>query len=106
MGAVFGTIAFLIALAGLLVTLGHAGYLAMLSSAAHRRGQSGESTSDYVRSRRRTAGVLAVVALIGLICTVGGSGVSDLIGLVLGGGAGLAGYRALESTRGRFRGTG
>ncbi|MBV9314316.1 MAG: hypothetical protein JO100_11405 [Pseudonocardia sp.] len=103
MGTTFGVVAFLIALAGLLTTLGNVGYLAMLSSAASKRGISGESTVQYVRSQRTLAGVLVLVALAGLLFTSGGA-VADLVGLVLGGGSGLAGYRALESTRHRFRG--
>lgn len=95
-------VATLVALAGFLVTLAHLGYLAMLSSAANRRGSSGAPTSDYVRSQRPTAAAFGVVALIGLICTVSGSGFIDLIGLVLGGGAGLAGFRALRTTRREF----
>lgn len=103
MAAVVGIVAFLVALLGLLVTLGHAGYLAMLSSAARRRGISGESTLDYVHDRRRAAAVLTVVALIALLCTAGGTGL-DVLGLLLGAGSGVAGYRALEGTRRRFRG--
>jgi hypothetical protein len=103
MGAVFGFVAFLVALLGLLVTVGNAGYLAMLSSAANKRGVSGGAALDYVRGQRTTAAVLAVIALIGLLCTSGGV-FPDLIGLVLGGGSGVAGYRALEGTRRRFRG--
>jgi hypothetical protein len=103
MGAVFGFIASLVALLGLLVTVGNAGYLAMLSSAANKRGVSGGAALEYVRGQRTTAAVLAVVALIGLLCTFGGV-FPDLIGLVLGGGSGVVGYRALEGTRRRFRG--
>jgi len=103
MGAAFGIVAFLVALVGLLVTLGNAAYLAMLSSAANKRGIAGETTLDYVRAQRTTAGVLAAVALVALLFTNGGV-VPDLIGLVLGAGSGVAGYRALEGTRRRFRG--
>ena len=103
MGVVFGFVAFLVALLGLLVTLGNAGYLAMLSSAANKRGISGEAVLDYVRGQRATAAVLAGVALVGLLCTSGGP-VLDVLGLVLGGGSGLVGYRSLEGTRRRFRG--
>jgi hypothetical protein len=103
MGALFGVVASLIALLGVLVTLGNAGYLAMLSSAASKRGVSGESALDYVRSQRALAGGLAVVALVGLLCTAGGP-IADVFGLVLAGGAGVAGYRALSGTRHRFRG--
>lgn len=104
MGAVFGLVAFLVALVGLLAAAGNAGYLAMLGSAASKRGMSGGAVNEYVQSQRNTALVLAGVALVGLICTIAGSGVVDLIGLVLAGGAGVAGYRALNSTRQRFRG--
>ncbi|WP_028935599.1 hypothetical protein [Pseudonocardia spinosispora] len=103
MGAVFGLVAFLIALVGLLAAAGNAGYLTMLSSAATKRGMSGEATAEYVRGQRTTSFVLAGVALVGLLLTISGGPVLDLIGLVLGGGAGLAGYRALEGTRKRFR---
>jgi hypothetical protein len=101
MGAAFGVVAFLIALAGLLVTLGNAGYLAMLSSAARGKGISGEPTAEYVRGQRKAAGVLLLVALIGLAFTSGGA-IPDLIGLVLGAGSGLGAYRALGATRRRF----
>ena len=103
MGAAFGVIAFLITLAGFLATVGNAGYLAALSSAAGHRGLSGESSADYVRTRRGPAALLLLVALIGIVFTYGGP-VADLIGLVLGAGSGLAGYRALDGTRRRFRG--
>lgn len=103
MGAAFGILAFLVAVVGLLVTVGNAGYLAMLSSAAHKRGISGESTLDYVHGRRTTAGVLAVIALLGLLFTTGGVAM-DMLGLVLGAATGVAGYRELATTRRRFRG--
>ena len=101
MGSAFGVIALLVAIAGLLVTLGNAGYLAMLSSAARGKGISGEPVGDYVHSQRKPAGILLLVALIGLALTSGGA-IPDLIGLVLGAGAGLGAYRALGSTRKRF----
>lgn len=102
MGAAFGVLAFLIALAGLLVTVGNAGYLAMLSSAARGKGISGEPTAAYVHEQRKPAGILLLVALIGLALTSGGA-VPDLIGLILGAGSGMGAYRALGSTRNRFR---
>lgn len=102
MGAAFGVVAFLVALAGLLVTLGNAGYLAMLSSAAKSKGLSGEPTGAYVQSQRKPAGILVLVALIGLALVAGGGTVLDLVGLVLGGGSGVAAYRALGATRQRF----
>ncbi|HTK63094.1 MAG TPA: hypothetical protein VL595_11980 [Pseudonocardia sp.] len=101
MSAAFGVVAFLVALAGLLVTLGNAGYLAMLSSAAKGKGISGEPTADYVRGRRQPAGIMLLVALIGLAFTSGGP-IPDLIGIILGAGSGLAASRALGATRKRF----
>ncbi len=103
MGAAFGVVAFLIALVGLLATLGNAGYLAMLGSAAGKRGYAGAPTSDYVRGQRTPAAILAAVALVGLLICAAGGPVLDLVGLVLGAGGGLAGYRALQTTRQRFR---
>jgi hypothetical protein len=102
MGSAFGVIALLVAIAGLLVTLGNAGYLAMLSSAARGKGISGEPVGDYVHSQRKPAGILLVVALIGLAFASGDGTALDLIGLVLGAGSGLGAYRALNSTRTRF----
>jgi hypothetical protein len=102
MGTAFGVVAFLVALAGLLVAGGNAGYLAMLGSAAKSRGISGESTAGYVRERRTTAAILLGITVLGLVFTLGGT-VPDLIGLVLGAGGGLAAFRALDGTRRRFR---
>jgi hypothetical protein len=103
MGAVFGIIAAVVALVGLLVALGHVGYLAMLNSAAKKRGLSGGTTTDYVNSRWKVAGGTAGVALLGLLLTSANSVPVDLIGLLLGGGAGLYAKQALDSTRTRFR---
>jgi hypothetical protein len=102
MGTAFGVVAFLVALAGLLVTLGNAGYLAMLSSATKGKGISGEPTADFVRDQRKPAGILLLVAIIGLAFASGDGPVLDLIGLVLGAGSGLGASRALGSTRKRF----
>jgi hypothetical protein len=103
MGAVFGIVAAVVALVGLLVALGHVGYLAMLSSAAKKRGISGGTTTDYVNSRWKVAGGTAGVALLGLLLTTSSSVPVDIIGLLIGGGAGLYAKQALDSTRGRFR---
>lgn len=102
MGTVFGIVAAVVALVGLLVALGHVGYLTMLNNAARRRGISGASTTEYVKGRWAVAGGTAAVAALGLLLTAG-SGVPDVLGLVLGGGAGLAANQALGSTRKHFR---
>lgn len=103
MGEVFGIVAAVVALVGLLVALGHVGYLAMLNSAAKRRGIAGANTADYVKGRWAVAGGTAAVAAVGLLFTTGGV-VPDVIGILLAGGAGVAAKQALDSTRSHFRG--
>lgn len=103
MGAVVGLVAFLVALAGLLVALGHVGYLAMLNGAARKRGVAGGATADYVSGRWKVAGGTAAAAALGLLLTSGGLPL-DVLGLLLGGGAGVAAKGALDQTRGQFRG--
>ncbi|GAA5152028.1 hypothetical protein GCM10023321_20070 [Pseudonocardia eucalypti] len=103
MAAAFAVVASLIALLGVLLTLANAGYLALLSSAAGKRGLPGAPTLDYVRGERKLAAGLVVLAVLGLLCTVGSALFTDLLGLVLAGAAGVAGYRALSATRARFR---
>ena len=102
MGTVFGIVAALIAVVGLIAALGHVGYLAMLSNAAKKRGLSGGSTEEYVNGRWKVAGGTAGVALLGVLLTSGGT-FPDMLGLLLGGGAGIAAKQALDSTRTRFR---
>jgi hypothetical protein len=103
MGAVFGIVAAVVALVGLLAALGHVGYLAMLNNAAKKRGLSGGTTTDYVNSRWKVAGGTAGVALLGLLLTSANSVPVDLVGLLIGGGAGLYAKGALDTTRNRFR---
>jgi hypothetical protein len=103
MGAVVGIVAGLIALLGLLVALGNAGYLAMLASAARKRGLSGDAAAAYVKERKGVAVGTTGVALLGLLLTLGGSVPVDVLGAVLSAGGGLAAKRALDGTRTRFR---
>ncbi|HEX3260933.1 MAG TPA: hypothetical protein VHS35_20620 [Pseudonocardia sp.] len=103
MESVVGIVAFVIALAGLLAALGHVGYLAMLNNAARKRGVSGGATSEYVSGRWKVAGGTAAVALLGLLLTTGGL-TPDILGIILGGGAGIAAKQSLDSTRKQFRG--
>ncbi|MGI9002586.1 MAG: hypothetical protein ACR2GH_13100 [Pseudonocardia sp.] len=102
MDTVFGIVAAVVALVGLLVALGHVGYLAMLNNAAKQRGAAGGSTADYVSGRWKIAGGTTAVAALGLLLTTGGV-VPDILGLLLGGGAGLAAKQALDATRTQFR---
>jgi hypothetical protein len=101
MGAVIGLVAAVIALVGVLAALGHVGYLYLLNKAARQRGPAGGATLDYVNGRWKVAGGTVLVALVGLLLTSGGVA-PDLLGLLLGGGAGIAAKRALDSTRKQF----
>lgn len=101
MGAVIGVVAAVIALLGVIVALGHVGYLAMLRKAATQRGASGYATLDYVNGHWKAAGGTALVAVLGLLLTSGGVA-PDILGLLVGGGAGLAAKKALDSTRAQF----
>jgi hypothetical protein len=96
-------VATVIALVGLLVALGHVGYLAMLNSAARQRGAVGSTTTDYVNSRWKVAGGTAGAGVLALLLTASSSMPVDVLGLLLGGGVALYGKQALESTRTRFR---
>jgi len=98
-----GLVAGLIALLGLLVALGNAGYLAMLGSAARKRGLSGDAVASYVKERKGVAVGTTGVALLGLLLTLGGSVPVDVLGAVLSAGGGLAAKRALDGTRSQFR---
>jgi hypothetical protein len=105
MGTVFGIVATVIALLGLLVALGHVGYLVMLNGAARKRGLSGGATADYVSGRWKVAGGTAAIALLGVLLTNSATVPVDVIGLLVGGGAGVAAKGALDATRRQFRGT-
>lgn len=104
MEAVFGIVATVVALVGLLVALGHVGYLAMLNNAARKKGISGGATNEYVSGRWKVAGGTAAVALLGLLLTTSTTLTPDILGLLLGGGAGLAAKQSLDGTRKQFRG--
>jgi hypothetical protein len=100
---VVGIVATLVALVGLLAALGHVGYLAMLNSAARKRGASGAYAIDYVNGRWKVAGATAAVAALGLLFTAGGNVPIDVVGMLLSGGAGFVAKQQLDSTRNKFR---
>jgi hypothetical protein len=97
----FNLIAVLVALAALLAALGHAGYLAMLNSAANKRA-GGAPVAQYVRSRWAIAGVTLAGALLSLLLT-NGDGFGDTLAILLGAGAGVVAVKSVQSTQQRFR---
>lgn len=101
METIVGVIAAVIALASLLAALGHAGYLALLSSAANKRA-GGAPVAQYVRGRWPVAGGATAVSLIALLFTLGGP-VADVFGIALALGSGAVATRALRSTQERYR---
>ncbi|GAA0525459.1 hypothetical protein GCM10011581_14490 [Saccharopolyspora subtropica] len=94
--------AFLVTLAALLAAAGHAGYLAMLTSAAKKR-PGGQPAVDFARKRFPIAGVGLGVTLLAFLIGTGDSAGADVFATLLGAGGGIGSVKALQSTQRRFR---
>ncbi|WP_439376586.1 hypothetical protein [Amycolatopsis lexingtonensis] len=95
-------IAVIVALASVLAALGHVGYLALLNSAAGKRGASGAPVGQYVRSRWAVAGGTTAASLFAWLLTAGGTPL-DVVAILVAAGSGVVATKALQSTRDRYR---
>jgi flagellar basal body-associated protein FliL len=94
-------IAIILAIAAVVATLAHAGYLAMLNSAANKRA-GGQPIAQYIRSRWPIAGVTTAAALLAWLLTNGGDFL-DTVSILLAAGSGVTATKALQSTQQRYR---
>lgn len=98
---ILGLIAFIAAIAGLLTSLGHGGYLYMLGSAARKRA-GGEPIAKFARSRYGSAAIGTAAGLLALLLSSGGFG-ADVVAILLGVGATGYSVKALQTSKERLR---
>lgn len=95
---IFGLIALIGALAGLVTALGHGGYVYMLSSVAKKRA-GGEPVAKFARGRYGVAAAGIGAGVIGLLFTFGSSFGVDLVGLLIGLGTAAGSAKALQTSK-------
>lgn len=98
---IIGLIAVIAALAGLVTSLAHGGYLYMLTSAARKRA-GGEPVAGYAKSRYGVAAATSAAGLLALLLSSGGF-FPDVLAILLGGGTAMYSTKALQASRERFR---
>lgn len=102
MGAIVNIIAVIIAIVSVLAAVGHAGYLAMLNSAANKRA-GGAPIARYVQSRWPIAAGTTAVAVLAWLMTSADSVPIDMLAILVAGGSGAVAARSLRSTQERYR---
>jgi len=102
MESIVNLIAIVVAIASVLAALGHAGYLAMLNSAATKRA-GGSPISQYVRSRWAVAGGTTAVSLLAWMITSADSVGFDIFSMILAAGSGAVAVKSLQSTQAKYR---
>jgi hypothetical protein len=101
MDTIVNLIAVIVAIASVLVALGHVGYLALLSSAANKRA-GGAPIAEYVRGRWPVAGGATAAALLAWLFTAGGT-TMDVLAVIIAGGSAAVSTKALQATQAKYR---
>ncbi len=101
MATFIGIVAVMIAIVGLTVAVGNAGYLALLSNGAKKHGEAGAPVGVFVKSKLPLAVGAAGIGLVALLLTTGGV-IFDVIALVLGVVCALIAWKSLDATRIRY----
>lgn len=101
-GAMLDLIAVIVVIVAVVAVAGFGAYLALLNSAARKRGASGGQVAQYVRGRWPVAGVTAAGALLGWLLS-GGSGFADVLAILIAGGSGAVAGSSLSTTMAKYR---